>query len=144
MRSYCHAPVGMCPPDTTLRMCSQDVRLYSWEIMKEIAVHAIASGQILAADVFDDSGGLLLSKEMSLSPDHIELLERRGVLTVSIVDGDASAGGPPAEPGTDDLATAIKRVDHMFEGLDDDPVMRAIHAAARGMLESARKKEKPQ
>ena len=126
-----------------MRICLQDVKLSSWEIMKEIAIHAIASGQILAADVFDDSGGLLLSKEMSLSPDHIELLERRGVLTVSIVDGDAGDGGPPAEPGTDDFATAIKRVDHMFEGLDDDPVMRAIHTAARGMLESARKKEKP-
>ena len=133
----------MCRPDTTLRMCPHAVRLCSWEIMKEIAIHAIALGQILAADVFDDGGGLLLSKEMRLSPEHIELLERRGVLTVSIVDGDAGAGGPPAEPGTDDFATAIKRVDHMFEGLDDDPVMRAIHTAARGMLESARNKEKP-
>jgi hypothetical protein len=108
--------------------------------MKEIAIHAIASGQVLSADVFDDRGGLLLSKGMRLAPEHVELLERRGVLTVSIVDGDEGAGGPPAEPGTDDFATAIERIDHMFEGLDDDPVMRAIHAAARGMLESARKK----
>jgi len=108
--------------------------------MKEIAIHAIASGQVLGADVFDGRGGLLLSKGMRLSPEHIELLERRGVLTVSIVDGDADAEGPPAEPGTDDFATAIGRVDHMFEGLEDDPVMRAIHSAARGMLESARKK----
>lgn len=108
--------------------------------MKEIAIHAIASGQVLAADVFDGRGGLLLSKGMRLSPEHVELLERRGVLTVSIVDGEADADGPPAEPGTDDFETAIERVDHMFEGLDDDPVMKAIHEAARGMLESARKK----
>ena len=111
--------------------------------MKEIAIHGIAPGQVLAADVFDDRGGLLLSRGMRLAPDHVELLERRGVLTVSIVDGDAGAGDAPPEPSTDDFATAIERLDHMFEGLDDDPVMRAIHAAARGMLESARRKEAP-
>ncbi len=111
--------------------------------MKEIAIHAIAPGQVLAADVFDDRGGLLLSKGMDLSRDHVELLERRGVLTVSIVDGDAGAGGPPVEPGSGDFATAIERLDHMFEGHDDDPVMRAIHTAARGMLESAREKDAP-
>jgi len=108
--------------------------------MKEIAIHAISPGHILAADVFDDRGGLLLSKGMRLSTEHVELLERRGVLTVSIVDGDSLADGSRAEPGQDDFATAMKRVDHMFEGLDDDPIMKALHAAARGMLESARRK----
>lgn len=126
-----------------MRVPRAGVSLFPREMMKEIAIHAIAPDQVLAADVFDDRGGLLLSKGMRLSPDHVELLERRGVLTVTIVDedGDADANGPAAEPDTDDLATAIERVDHMFEGLDDDPVMRAIHTAALGMLESARKKE---
>ncbi|MHC5054872.1 MAG: hypothetical protein ACYTKD_09165 [Planctomycetota bacterium] len=131
------------PADTPLRMPAAGVRLFPRKIMKEIAIHAIAPGQVLAADVFDDRGGLLLSKGMRLSPDHVELLERRGVLTVSIVDGDAGAGGPPAEPDRNDFATAIERVDHMFEGLDDDPVMRAIHTAARKMLESAREDGTP-
>ena len=124
-----------------MRMPRAGVSLFPRDMMKEIAIHAIAPDQILAADVFDDRGGLLLSKGVRLSVDHAELLERRGVLTVSIVGGDAGTDGPPAEPDTDDFAAAIERVDHMFEGLDDDPVMRAIHAAARGMLESAREKD---
>ena len=110
--------------------------------MREIAIHAIAPGQVLAADVFDDRGGLLLSKGMALSSEHIELLERRGVLTVAIVD-DAGAGGPPVEPGSDDFATAMERLDHMFDGFDEDPVMRAIYTAARGMLDSASDKGTP-
>jgi hypothetical protein len=110
--------------------------------MKEIAIHAIGPGQILAADVFDDRGGLLLSKGMTLSSEHVELLERRGVLTVAI-DDDAGSGGPPAEPGSDDFATAIERLDHMFEGFEEDPVMRAIYTSARGMLDSARDKGTP-
>jgi len=110
--------------------------------MREIAIHAIAPGQVLAADVVDDRGGLLLSKGMTLSTEHVELLERRGVLTVAIVD-DAAPGGPPAEPGSDDFATAIERLDHMFEGLEEDPVMRAIYKSARGMLDSARDEGTP-
>jgi hypothetical protein len=115
--------------------------------MREIAIHELRDGQILAGDVFDERGGLLLSAGMALSPEHVELLERRGVLTVKIAEADegegpadqAPGGGGPGggAPGEDEFAKALARLDHMFEGLHDDPVMRAIYAAARGMLESA-------
>ena len=108
--------------------------------MREIAIHEMRPGQVLAADVFDERGGLLLSKGMRLTGDHVELLERRGVLTVGIVDDNAGGGDAPAEPGAMEFESAIDRLEHMFEGLDDDPVMRAIHAAARGMLASAQEK----
>jgi hypothetical protein len=105
--------------------------------MREVAIHEMRPGQVLAADVFDERGGLLLSKGMQLTGDHVELLERRGVLTVAVEVEGAGAGAPPAEPGKVELESAMDRLEHMFEGLDEDPVMRAIHAAARGMLASA-------
>ncbi len=106
--------------------------------MREIAIHDVRDGQVAASDVFDERGALLLSAGMELTRGHVELLERRGVLTVSVVEPDE--GGREAEPdapGEDEFEKAIARLEHMFEGLDDDPIMRAIHAAARGMLESA-------
>ena len=106
--------------------------------MKEIAIHEIESGQALAADVFDERGGLLLSKGMSLSRDHVELLEKRGVLTVKVVEpGADDERARAAVPDTSEFEKALARLDHMFEGLKDDPVMRAIYSAARSMVESA-------
>lgn len=111
--------------------------------MKEIAIHEIADGQVLAGDTFDDHGSLLLSAGMTLTREHIGLLERRGVLTVKIVDEEAGRPSGPEAPSADDFEKALERLDHMFEGEGDDPIMRAIYAAARGMLESARGAEPP-
>ena len=115
--------------------------------MKEIAVHDVREGQVLAGDVCcPETGQVLLAAGMELKRSHVELLERRGVLTVRIASAEAPAGEHEAEdeespPTRDRFADALSRLEHMFEGLDDDPVMRAIHAAARGMVESAMKGE---
>ena len=119
--------------------------------MKEIAAHEIREGQALAEDVCcPETGQVLLAAGAELKPSHVALLERRGVLTVRIVSPDAPAGEHEAEdkaegeesPSAGDrFADALSRLEHMFEGLDDDPIMRAIHAAARGMVESAMKGE---
>ncbi len=119
--------------------------------MKEIAAHEIREGQVLAEDVCcPETGQVLLAAGVSLKRSHVELLERRGVLTVRIVSPDAPAGeheaggeaeGEESPPTRDRFADALSRLEHMFEGLDDDPVMRAIHVAARGMVESAMRRE---
>jgi len=106
--------------------------------MREIAIHEIAGGEVLAADVTDESGNLLLSSGSALDHTHVEVLERRGVLAVKIVEPEADGEGGSAAPSDDEFEKALSRLDHMFEGFDDDPVMRAIYSAARGMLESAR------
>ena len=106
--------------------------------MKEIAIHQIAGGEQLAVDVFDDRGGLLLSEGMELVREHVELLERRGVLTVKVAEPEEPGGeGEPGAPDEDEFKKALGRLDHMFEGMQDDPVMRAIYFAARGMIEKA-------
>lgn len=106
--------------------------------MKEIAIHDIRDGQVAASDVFDERGGLLLSEGAVLTLGHVELLERRGVLTVKVVEPDErDARGAADAPDEGEFEKALARLEHMFEGLDDDPIMRAIHAAARGMIESA-------
>jgi len=110
--------------------------------MQEIPIHLIADGQELAEDVRDETGQVLLSAGTVLSRTHVDLLERRGVLTVKIADAAGGAGGA-LEPAAGDLENALRRLDHMFEGLTDDPVMHAIHAAARGMLESALRGAQP-
>ncbi len=123
--------------------------------MKEIAAHDVREGQVLAEDVCcPETGQVLLAAGMELKRSHVELLERRGVLTVRIASPDAPAGGDEGgdegggeaedeegPPTRDRFADALSRLEHMFEGHDDDPVMRAIHAAARGMVESAMKGE---
>ncbi|MHC4201362.1 MAG: hypothetical protein ACYSU0_15335 [Planctomycetota bacterium] len=109
--------------------------------MKEIAIHEIAGGEVLAADVTDERGNLLLSSGAALDQTHVEVLERRGVLAVKIVEPDSDGEGGTAAPSDDEFERALSRLDHMFEGSDDDPVMRAIYSAARGMLESARREE---
>ncbi|MHC4253946.1 MAG: hypothetical protein ACYS9X_32935, partial [Planctomycetota bacterium] len=105
--------------------------------MREIAIHEIESGQTLAVDVFDERGGLLLSKGILLSSEHAELLEKRGVLAVSIAEPAEDAAPGRGAPGdTREFEKALGRLDHMFEGFEEDPVMRAIYAAARRMIES--------
>lgn len=102
--------------------------------MQEITIYAIADGQRLAEDVRDESGSVLLAAGTVLSRAHVDALERRGVFTVKIEDSAKVATAPPS---TNDLAGALRQLEHMFEGMDGDPIMGAIYAAARQMLESA-------
>ena len=54
-----------------------------------------------------------------------------------VVDPDEEAADPVGAPSQEELESAIQRLEHMFEGKKEDPVMKAIYAAARGMLETA-------
>jgi hypothetical protein len=105
--------------------------------MKEVAIHEIQDGMQLATDVLDENGQILIASGRTLSRTQIALLERRGVLTVRVVDPDEVSEGPVGAPSQEELEGALKRLEHMFEGKKDDPIMKAIYAAARGMLETA-------
>jgi hypothetical protein len=105
--------------------------------MKEIAIHEIMDGMVLAADVLDEKGQVLFAAGRSLEKTHVALLERRGVLTVKVATPEEDADDEAGPLSAEELESAIKRLDHMFEPHQQDPIMRAIYAAARGMLESA-------
>ena len=105
--------------------------------MKEIAIHEIKDGLVLAADVADERGQVLFAAGRSLDRTHVELLERRGVLTVKIEAADEAQDADGGAPSPEDFAKALARLDHMFEGRLEDPIMRAIYTAARGMISSA-------
>ena len=115
--------------------------------MNEIAVHEIRDGQVLAEDVASpETGQVLLTAGVTLKRSHVELLERRGVLTVKVAVSEDPEGAEETKvgesaPARDQFADALSRLEHMFEGFDDDPVMSAIHAAARRMVEAAMKAE---
>lgn len=107
--------------------------------MKEIGIHESVPGQVLAEDVFDERGGLLLAKGAILSTDNLQMLEIRGVLTLRIEEFETGTSSAEATPSEYDYDWALRRLDHMFEGQRDDLIMGAIYAAARGMIESARR-----
>jgi hypothetical protein len=64
---------------------------------REVAFSEIPDGAVLAADVFDGDGNVLLAKGTRLTRAHAQLIERRGVRPVMVVgEADALAGEAPA------------------------------------------------
>ena len=59
------------------------------------------------------------------------------MLTVRIVDpeDDADAGGGAVSQ--QELEDALQKLEHMFAGELEDPIMKAIFVSARSMLEHA-------
>ena len=105
--------------------------------MKEIEVDEIREGDVLAEDVRDMRGDVLLTRGLRLARRHATLLRRREITTVRVLTPEDS----DVVPGTSDLGEierAIARLEHMFDGLLDDPVMREIHRVARSFLEGAK------
>ncbi len=105
--------------------------------MKEVPVDQIREGDVLAADVRDMRGGVLLTRGLRLGKRHATLLKRREVKTVRVLTPEDTDIVPGA-PGVREIVQAIARLEHMFEGLLDDPVMAEIHRVARTFLEGAK------
>lgn len=107
--------------------------------LETVAVADLQEGQVLAQDVTDKNGRVLLPAGCVLKEAHRKSLIRHFIETVTI---DLS---PAAEPGgaeEDDPTSAVPeaererraavcaRIDHMFgEGMDD-PTMKLIRALA--------------
>ncbi len=106
--------------------------------MKEIPVDQIREGDVLAADVRDMRGDVLLTRGLRLARRHAALLKRREITTVRVLTPD-DTDVVPGSPDLREIDKAIARLEHMFEGLLDDPVMAEIHRVARGFLEGAKR-----
>jgi len=99
---------------------------------------AVTDGAVLAADVLDGRQNVLLAAGTRLTAAHIALLRRRGVRWVKIQALPEAPDAPAAkpEPARDRLAELLVRQDKVFAKVGDDPLMAALHRAARAHLQA--------
>jgi hypothetical protein len=96
-------------------------------------------GAVLGADVLDARGNVLLAGGTRLTRAHLQLLERRGIKSVTVappvaaaVEAAASAGPEPARPAL--AAEWLARQERVFAKVRQDSRMEAIYQAARAHL----------
>lgn len=71
---------------------------------REVPLSKVPDGAVLAADVFDGHGNVLLSQGTRLTRAHVQLIERRGIRSVLVVGDDEPA--PLAAPAAAEAAPA--------------------------------------
>lgn len=94
--------------------------------MSTISVEQAASGMVLAADVLDRRGRLLIPAGRALAQKHVEALRMWGVERID-VEGDAPrrAASPEIPPAL--LIQARKEVELLFRNAGDDhPFLEAL------------------
>jgi beta-galactosidase/beta-glucuronidase len=64
---------------------------------KKIPIRAAAVGQILAESVVQGQGQVLLSEGTALDSSNLDLLRQRGVVLVTIEDGEEESSAPDEE-----------------------------------------------
>lgn len=104
---------------------------------RNVDLDALNPGDVLAADVADRSGRLILGRGRTLSERHIEIFRTWGVAQVSLMaDGEDAA----AEPSSEALDAARAAVLSRFEGLPQEhPFVSAlIDACAAQQLSEKR------
>ncbi|HOX06127.1 MAG TPA: hypothetical protein PK280_06975 [Planctomycetota bacterium] len=93
----------------------------------------IPDGAVLAADVLDSKGDVLLAKGTKLTRAHVQLLERRAVATVSVATPE-DAAGTATEAGREQLAGLLQQQEKVFSKVRSVPRMEALYQAARSHL----------
>jgi len=90
-------------------------------------------GMILAKDVHDRAGRLLLGSGVELSQKHLTIFRTWGVLEVDIAgseDGDQNSP-LPAEITTEQMEAAMAALEPLFINSDrEHPVIRELHRLA--------------
>jgi hypothetical protein len=93
----------------------------------------ISDGEVLAADVLDAQGSILLAQGTRLTRAHLQLLERRAIMSVSVLlPEDAGAGPGGADAAR--LVECLARQEQVFSKVRQNPRMEAIYQAARHCL----------
>jgi hypothetical protein len=95
----------------------------------EIAVEAITPGMVLAEDVFDQHGHMLMPQGAALSPRHKAQLLRRGV-THLVIDAERQTAQEEAVRQPFTPPAALIPID------DRDPFMRELIRLARMRFEA--------
>lgn len=84
--------------------------------MGKVAIENIEVGMVLADDVHDRSGRMLLGAGAELTQKHLVIFRTWGVLEADIegVGGDNSAEGIPADVNPEELAAAESLLESRF------------------------------
>lgn len=110
---------------------------------RQVPLDSVSSGAVLAGDLIDSRGNVLLARGTCLTAAHLALARRRGITSVSVVtdeegtvfgsglDADVKSQTPP--PG-DRLDGLLRRQAVVFSRVLTKPLMAAIYAAARDHL----------
>jgi hypothetical protein len=96
---------------------------------KEVDLDDAEAGMVLAADVLDHQGSVLLPAGAPLSEQLLTSMRRRGIASVAIVDDSVCAADLAAE-----RERVAQRLAHLFRRPDAGPG----HALLRAQLEAYR------
>lgn len=100
---------------------------YYFNHMKIVQISDVGPGVVLARDLKDSGGSLILSKGKELSKAMIERLARMNIQEVAIEGEDPES----AEKMREKLA----KLKHRFEGHEQDPFMSEIERIVREYFE---------
>ncbi len=98
--------------------------------MALVAVDALETGMVLAGDVLDRNGRMLLGAGMELTQKHLVIFRTWGVTEVNVVGGESDADNElplPSEVDPEALAAAQERLLPLFLlAGTEHPVMREL------------------
>ncbi|MHB8058890.1 MAG: hypothetical protein ACYDHC_13470 [Desulfuromonadaceae bacterium] len=87
--------------------------------MGKVAIENIETGMVLAGDVHDRTGRMLLGAGAELTQKHLVIFRTWGVLEADIVgQGDDDASQIPADVNPFELAAAEQELAHLFQHAD--------------------------
>lgn len=95
--------------------------------MAFIPVDHVQSGMILASEVTDRRGRLLIPSGRELGPKHVQALKMWGISRIEI-EGDDPGGDTASEFSPEVLEAARLRVDDRLRNLPEDEPFRGILA----------------
>jgi hypothetical protein len=103
----------------------------------EVTLDQVNDGAVLAEDVLDSRGNVLLAAGTQLTAAHIALVQRRGIQTVKLLTPDEPDGAGTREgPDPAEIEACLLRHDEMFAQSPQTPLMEAIRKASRAHIEA--------
>lgn len=95
--------------------------------MKVVPIKEVSSGSVLARELRDQNGSLILAKGSKLTESMIARIERMNIQEL-IIEGDR-------EDAAGEAQAKLAILDHRFEGHEQDSVMMEIKRIIREHLE---------
>ena len=107
--------------------------------MRRIPISKIVAGLTVAREVLDASGNVLLAEGAILTEQHRNLLLRRGIENIAVMDMDEEmAEGAPATDAPslkqvvarENVEERLAEVEQIFAAVKDEPLMRELYRLA--------------
>jgi hypothetical protein len=105
----------------------------------EVPTGKVEDGAVLAADVLDARGNVLLANGTQLTRAHLSLMERRGIKAVTVRTPEDAAPGSD-QPSPEERAARVRELlaaqERVFSKIGEDPLLGAVYRAARAHIEA--------